>query len=307
MDIKPKKRVLIGPSVFADKEIKPLDIMREKGYEIVENPYRRKYTKKELMELLPGIEGLIAGLEPLDREVLEHSSLRVISRCGSGMSNVDLQAAQSLGIKVVNTPQAPVNSVAELTVGCMITLLRGVISANNDLREKKWSKFIGRQLGCMTVGVVGFGNIGRRVAHLLAAFGSRVLAVDPRYKSDDGGIPSVTLEEVLRIADILTIHCSGDKCLFGEHEFEMMKPGMFILNAARGTVIDENALKNAIDKKIVAGAWIDTFSKEPYDGVLCGIDGVILTPHIGSYTYECRRDMEMQCVMNLVNAFEDHA
>lgn len=302
MNSKSKIKILLGPSTFSEVDKAPLLKLLDMGFDVIENPFKRKLTKEELLKLLPGVIGIIAGLEPLDREVLEKSELKVISRCGSGLSNVDLDAAKELGVIVKNTPFAPVSAVAELTVGCLLSLLRHVPQMDRALHHKKWSKMIGRQLNGMNVAVIGFGNIGQRVGQLLNAFGANVYVVDPAYSGKIGGFPVVDLDEALRIADVITLHCSGERCLLGEHKFNLMKDGVYILNAARGGLIDEDALKRALDSKRVAGAWLDTFQSEPYSGALREYEQVILTPHIGSYTLECRRNMEMETVDNLIEA-----
>ena len=299
------EKILIGPSSFASIDRSPMDRLLEVGCEIIDNPFRRKLTKSELLALLNrGVTGLIAGLEPLDHDVLEKSTLKVISRCGSGLSNVDLVTAKELGIKVFSTPNAPVGAVAELTLGVMLSLLRMIQQMNNDLHEGKWAKRIGLQLEGKTVLIIGFGRIGRRVASLLAPFQTNILAVDPHLSRPVGSVPLVPIEEALPQADIVTIHCSGEGCIIGEKELRIIKCGALLLNAARGGLVDEHALSRAIDEGRIAGAWMDTFEREPYSGPLARYPQVILTPHVGSYTVECRRHMENEAVENLVSALK---
>jgi len=305
LPIKKRKKVLLGPSSFSELDKKPLEKLLQNNLEVLDNPYKRRLTEEELLTLLPGVEGLIAGLEPLNRKVLERSNLKVISRCGSGLSNVDLLAAKEFGIIVRNTPLGPTTAVAELTIGCMISLIRQVQQMNQAAHEKKWLKRIGRGLHGAYVAVIGFGNIGKRVGQLLAGFGAKVIAVDPKLSGTINGIPIVGIGEALAKADIITLHSSGEDCILSRKEFDLMKHGVYILNAARGGMIDELALKEALDSGKVAGAWLDAFSIEPYDGILCEYDQVILTPHVGSYTIECRSMMEMEAVDNLIEALND--
>ncbi|MBF0504266.1 MAG: hydroxyacid dehydrogenase [Candidatus Omnitrophica bacterium] len=299
-----KIKILLGPSTFAETDKSPLEKLASAGFEVIHNPYKRKLTEDELLKLLPGVVGLIAGLEPLNRKVLQASCLKVISRCGSGLSNVDLQAARDLGIIVRSTPSGPTTAVAELTLGCLLSLLRQIPPMNQSLHQGTWVKRIGRQLQGACVAVIGFGRIGRKVGQLLAAFGAKVVAVDPLLSGEVENIKIVPLSEALKKADIITLHASGEDRLLGSGEFEMMKEGVFILNVARGGLLDEKALAKAIDGKKVAGAWLDTFDVEPYSGILCRYEQVILTPHIGSYTVECRREMEMEAVLNLMDSFK---
>lgn len=294
-------KVLLGPSSFAVLDQTPLERLVESGCEIVENPFKRRLTKQEILELLKtGVIGLIAGLEPLDQEVLEKSKLKVISRCGSGMSNVDLEAAEKLGIKVFSTPYGPTNAVAELTIACLLSLLRELPQIDRSMHTKKWDKKIGVELRGKKVSIIGFGRIGQRVGQLLSTFGAEVFAVDPVYDDNHKDIKKMELAEALKKADVITLHSSGNTLLLGEREFRIMKRGVFILNAARGELIDESVLIKALKSGKVAGAWLDTYIEEPYSGPLCDFPQVILTSHIGSYTIECRRAMEIEAVENLL-------
>lgn len=294
-------KVLLGPSSFADLDRTPLERLGESGCEVIPNPFKRKLTKDELLELLSnGVTGLIAGLEPLDCEVLNKSQLRIISRCGSGMSNVDIETAKKLGIKVFSTPFGPTNAVAELTMASLLSLLRELPQVDRSMHIKKWEKRIGVELRGKNVAIIGFGRIGQRVGNLLLAFGSNVLAIDPAYNDTHKEIRKMELHEALKISDVVTLHSSDNTVLLGEKEFELMKDNVYILNAARGALIDENALIKYLDIGKVSAAWLDTFSQEPYSGALCDYPQVILTPHIGSYTRECRQVMEMESVENLL-------
>jgi len=300
--VKSEQHILIGPSSFAELDKTPLELLLSAGYAVVDNPYRRKLTKKELAELLrENVVGLIAGLEPLDREVLQESSLQVISRVGSGMSNIDMKAAEELGIEVLNTPQGPTTAVAELTIGVMLNLIRMISLMDNNLHKGKWTKQIGTQLEGKTVVIVGYGRIGRKVASLLLPFRVRLLVVDPFIQGPIDDIPVALLEEALPKADIVTVHSSGEDCVLGEREIQLIKPGAFVLNAARGGLIDEDALVCALEDGRIRGAWLDAFSQEPYTGQLARYPQVVLTPHVGSYTLECRKVMETEAVQNLIH------
>ena len=268
------------------------------------NPYRRKLSKDELLALLPGVTGLIAGLEPLTRDVLAQSSLKVISRCGVGVSNVDLEAARDLGIAVRITPDAPTLAVAELTVGAMLALLRRIPEMDRDLHQKKWNRQTGSQLTKKTVAIVGFGRIGRKVADFLRPFDVRLLVVDPAIKAGEANVEVVTLDQALRESMILSLHASGESQLIGARELATMSRGSILLNAGRGGLVDEAALAEALKTGHLAGAWIDTFGDEPYSGSLCDVSRALLTPHAGSATQECRSRMESEAVENLLSALK---
>jgi len=300
-----KNKILITPSSFGELDSEPIDKLVRFGFEVVKNPFGRKITKDELKELLPGVIGLIAGLETIDRETMQKSQLKVISRCGVEMSNIDLEAAKELGIIVKNTPDAPTVAVAELTLGALLCLLRMIPQMNEELHQKKWNKKIGFQLAAKTIAIIGFGRIGRYLAKLLKSFGVRLLAVDPNLNGVVDDVPIISFQEALSQADVISLHLSGNKQILGPSEFALMKNGIFVLNAARGEVIDENALIKGLEGGKVAGAWLDTFEQEPYQGPLCDFPQFLLTPHVGSYTKECRKRMEMEAVDNLLSALKE--
>lgn len=295
-------KVLLGPSTFGAADQSPVERLIKAGFDVINNPFGRKLTKQELIELLPGVKGLIAGLETLDEDVMRKSELKVISRCGSGLSNVDMEAAKRLEIRVYYTPYGPTTAVAELTIGAMINLLRRISLMDRDMHEGRWTKNIGLQLENKTVAIIGFGRIGKKVASLLRPFQVKIYAVDTAQQGDVDGVKILTLEEALPISDIITIHSSGEEQIMGEDEFKLMKDGSFLLNAARGGLVNEESLIHALEGGKIAGAWLDTFCTEPYAGSLCKFPQVILTPHVGSYTMECRRSMEMEAVDNLISA-----
>lgn len=298
-----RKKILITTSSFAALDKTPMERLISSEYEIIDNPFKRKVIKDELMELLdPDVVGLIAGLELLDSEVLEKSNLKVISRVGSGLSNVDLKAAEELGITVCYTPYGPTIAVAELTIGAMLSLIRIMPKMDQDMHRGQWNKRIGFQLEGKTVVVIGFGRIGRKVADLLSSFKVNILVVDPFLEEDDEKYPVYSLTYALPKADIVTIHNCGDECILGDKEFFLLKKGVYLLNAARGVSISELSLIKALDDGRVAGAWLDTFENEPYAGPLTEYENVILTPHVGSYTFECRKQMETEAVDNMINA-----
>ncbi len=296
-------KILIGPSTFAAVDREPMDKLVRNGFEVIPNPFGRKLTREELLKLLPGVQGLIAGLETLDRQVLQNSELKVISRCGAGISNVDLNAAQELGIKVFSTPDAPTEAVAELVIGAMISLLRHIPQMNLDLHGGQWAKKIGLQLEGKTVAIIGFGRIGRRVAELLQPFRTKIIVIDP-IVNKEAGLEIRSLKEALPLADIITIHASGEDAILGPREFALMKKGALLLNCARGNLVDEKQLLAALESGTVQEAWLDCFVDEPYSGPLTKYPQVIITPHVGSYTVECRRQMEMEAVDNLIKAFK---
>lgn len=295
-------RVAIGPSSFAELDPTPLNMLLDHGFEVIPNDLGRRLDIDEISERLADADGLIAGLEPLNRTVLANAvKLRAIARVGVGMDSVDLIAAEDLGIRVSNTPSAPAAAVAEMTVGAMISLCRSIPEVNAAMHDGRWEKRIGRSLSEATVLIIGFGRIGRLVAKLLLPFGPTVVACDPRLDDDviEGATKS-SLEAGVARADIVTLHADGDSTILDTSAFERMRPGTLVLNSGRGGLIDEEALVEALDLGKVAGAWLDVFANEPYSGPLTDYSQVLLTPHIATYTVSTRRRMEVEAVENLI-------
>jgi D-3-phosphoglycerate dehydrogenase len=275
------------------------------GVEIRPNVHRRKLSAPETIEQLRGAQGLIAGLEPLNREVLStaQGTLRAIARVGIGMSNVDLAAARELGIRVSNTPDGPTDAVAEMTLAALLSIARRLEESNGALHRRAWKKLIGFGLRGTRVLIVGFGRIGQRVAQLLMAFGADVMVTDPMLSRIPAGFEScrlVSMEDGLTSAEVVSIHASGETTILGETELALLPRGAVLLNAARGSVVDEAALARSLREGRLAGAWLDVFSQEPYSGELCDVPQALLTPHASTYTKQCRLSMEMQAVDNLL-------
>lgn len=297
-------KIAVGPSSFAEEDQTPFKRLQAVGAEVVPNPFRRRLNEEETIALLAGVDGLLAGLEPLNRRVLAAAPhLKAIARVGIGMDNVDQKAAAELGIKVSNTPEAPAEAVAEMTVAALLALNRQLVPANTALHMGEWKKTIGSGLKGQKVLLLGFGRIGRRTAELLRVFGAELMACDPQWNSAEAerlGVRRAVLPEALAEADVISLHAAGRDTLLGAAEFARMRPGVALLNSARGDLIDEAALIAALEKGVVVRVWLDVFCEEPYRGVLTKFPQVLLTPHIGTYTRQCRLEMETAAVANLL-------
>lgn len=303
-----KGKVIISTSSFAKFDKKPLDMLEKEGLSVEMNPFGRKLSAEEISGLLSDADFLIAGTEPLTREVLAGSkNLKVISRCGTGLDNVDLKAAEELGIKVFNTPDAPAQSVAELTVGLIFSLLRCIPLMDRGLREGVWQKKMGNLIAGKRIGIIGLGRIGRKVAAIFSSIGADVGYTDITEIKDASDYRFMNIKDLIVWADVITIHSGGTKDgkpLLGDEEIALMQGGKFIINTGRGGLVDEGALATAIKEGRVAGAALDVFKNEPYDGPLVKMDEVILTPHVGSYAVEARISMEIEATQNLLKGME---
>jgi D-3-phosphoglycerate dehydrogenase / 2-oxoglutarate reductase len=295
-----RARVALSVSSFGAAGPEPLDELRSAGVEILENPHGRKLSEDEVVELVREADGVIAGTEPLTEAVFEQCTrLRVISRVGVGMDNVDLAAAERRGIAVCNTPDAVTDAAAELALGGMLAALRHLSEMDAELRAGRWTRKMGSLLRGKTVGIVGLGRVGHRVAALLAPFEPRLLGHDVVQVDGFAG-EQVSLDELLSQSDVVTLHVSGGGTLIGPGELAAMKPGAVLVNAARGGLVDEAALHEALSEGRLGGAYLDVFAKEPYEGPLTELPNVLLTPHAGSYAREARALMEQEAVRNLL-------
>lgn len=302
------KKILISISSFGKYSSEPIKLLGESGLAIMRNTSGKRLGPDELVSLGSGCVGIIAGLEMIDRRTMRSiKGLKVISRVGVGLDNVDLKAAEDLGIIVCNTPDAPTEAVAEFSVGLLLDLLRNISSMEREMRKGRWRRTAGGLLNGKTVGIIGFGRIGRRVAAILKGFGVSIIACDIKKnakKFAGKSIKFTTMKKLLSRSDIIILHASGRERIIGKKEFGIMKKGARIINTARGALIDENALYHAVKKGRIAGAALDVFEKEPYEGPLTGLDNVILTPHAGSDTVETRIEMEMGAVKNLLKTLK---
>ncbi|MDR5693994.1 MAG: hydroxyacid dehydrogenase [Armatimonadota bacterium] len=233
--------------------------------------------------------------------------LRVIGRHGAGVDNVDLQAATEAGIPVTYTPSAPTDSVAELTIGLIVAVARRIVGAHQAVCTGIWHReqFMGMELAGKVLGIIGFGSIGRAVARIAQAMGMRIVAYDPYVSRWPEGVQPVSLRGLLERADVVTIHApltSETKGLLGRSELAVMKPGAILVNTARGEIVDEEALAEALREGRLGGAGIDVFSREPIprEHPLLHAPNVVLTPHIGAMTEEAQRRMAMTVVEDVL-------
>jgi D-3-phosphoglycerate dehydrogenase len=305
-------KILTSPSSMGEISSQPFDLLRENGYEIINNPFGRKLTEDEVIELAGKCIGIVAGVEPLTKRVMDAlPQLKCISRVGVGMDNVDLEYARSKNIVVVNTPDGPTRSVAELTLAMTLSMLRRIPQADAALKNRQWKKQTGNLIFSKTIGVIGLGRIGRLVAELFRSIGNPVVGSDlyaDRQWAEKKGVDLVSFEKVLQQADIVSLHIPGNKDktpVIGEKEIEKMKDGAFLVNLSRGGVVDEAALYKALKNGKLVGAAVDVFTQEPYSGPLCELENIILTPHIGSYAREGKLQMEIDAVSNLIYALKN--
>jgi D-3-phosphoglycerate dehydrogenase / 2-oxoglutarate reductase len=301
-------KVLITTVPFADRNRLPLELLEGAGIDYVINPLGRKLKEPELAELVSDVDVLIAGTELISDMVMGCGRrLKLISRVGVGLDGVDLVSAERRGIAVSYTPEAPAPAVAELTVGLMLSLLRGVHVANAQMHRGEWQRHFGRRIPEVTIGIIGTGRIGGRVLRRLAAFGTpRVLVND--LVPDPSVAPALKLEwvdkeDLYRHADVISFHVPMTpltRNMVRREQLEQMKPDALLINTARGGIINEGDLADVLAAGHLGGAAIDVFEHEPYIGPLAGFDRCLLTSHMGSMSVDCRTRMEIEATEEAV-------
>jgi D-3-phosphoglycerate dehydrogenase len=289
-----KKKVLIG-SRARSRAPEAMKILEEQGYELILNPYDRTLTETELMDMIQGVEGMIAGSDKVTAAVLAAGvpTLKIVAKQGVGYNTIDVVSAKEQKIDVTITPGANSKSVADLAMGLMLSIARNVPAMDRKIREKGWYRHTGVELAGKVLGIVGMGNIGGEVAKRAFAFGMKILAYDvyPRQDFiDQYGVTYVSLDEIFTKSDFVSLHAPAIKDTIGMVNIDRlrsMKKTAFIINTARGELIIEDDLYEALSTGVIAGAALDVYQNEPpADSKLVDLPNIVLTAHSGAYTKE---------------------
>ncbi|MBI9104311.1 MAG: phosphoglycerate dehydrogenase [Spirochaetales bacterium] len=305
-----KGKILITPRSMSKNGHPGLAALTNAGYELL-TPFPGKMpTEEELLSILPQCAGFLAGVEKISSKVIEACpDLKVISRNGVGIDNVDRESAEKMGIALKVTPGANSRGVAELTIGLMFSLIRAIPQVNSSVKSGKWERPKGMEILGKTLGVIGTGMIGREVISMATGMGMKVLAYD-LYPSDllkdNEAVKYAPLEEVLAGSDIITLHCpAGDKPVIGNETLKLMKEGAWVVNTARSALVDDAALLTAIEEGKVSGYAVDAFDSEPpeLNGLLRN-DKVLTTAHIGGFTAESVDRATRAAVANILAVLE---
>lgn len=290
-----------------------VDILKkESGIEV---DVKTGLSKEELIKIIPEYEGLLVrSATKVTADVIQAGKrLKVVGRAGIGIDNVDVEAASKRGIIVMNAPDGNVITTAEHAMAMMMSMARNIPQANTSVKNKKWSPkdFMGVELYNKTLGIIGFGRIGSVVAERAKGFLMKVLVYDPFITDEHAaklGVERADLPTLLKRADFLTLHTPKlpGKFLLGKEEFGIMKPGMRIVNCARGGLIDESALIEAIKSKTVAQVATDVYDKEPVpaDSPLLGMDEIICTPHLGASTEEAQEKVAIAICDQIIDCLK---
>ncbi len=290
----PAGKILITPRSITRDGHHCLGRLSDAGYELSFAPAGRKPTAEELTQLLPRCVAMLAGVETISADVLDAADrLRVIARNGVGVDNIDLQAAERLGIKVCRAVGANARGVAELAIGLIFSLARAIPFSDCRMKSRQWERREGFELAGKTLGIIGCGFIGQQTACLAMGLGMRVVAFDPvpcESFRPGGEFSYAAFSDVLAKSDVISLHCpppADGKPIIDAAALAAMKAGAVIVNTARPELFDEDAVLDALDSGRLAGLATDVHRQEPpADTRLVGHDRVIATPHIGGYTRE---------------------
>ncbi|MFT3983655.1 MAG: phosphoglycerate dehydrogenase [Lachnospiraceae bacterium] len=313
------QRVLVSASHYDTLCKDAWRMIEENGYEVIFDPNRSfpAYTTEEI-EQFPDKETIVAALIGMDdyrdeRKYQALPNLKAVAKFGVGVDNIDGELAKKYGVKALNAPGQNSNAVAELTVAFMLNLLRHVIPLHKDMEKGLWPRFMGNEIKGKTIGLLGFGAIARLVAEKLLCFDVKVLAFDlypNEIKAKELGVTMVSQEEVIKNSDIVSIHIPATPetyHLFNKDTIASMKEGAYLINPARGALVDLDALAEAMQSGHILGAALDAFEIEPLpkDAAILECENLVLTPHTGAETEESYYNVSMTTARDIIKVLKE--
>jgi D-3-phosphoglycerate dehydrogenase len=287
--------VIVGPVRYAELCAAGRSLLIEHGFTLVENERSVPWTADELSALLPSASASVCGVEVFNREALALApQLKIISRLGVGLDNVDLAEARSRGVDVVNAPGGNAAAVAELALGLLLSVYRQIPAMNSGIRTGTWDRFVGAEIHGKSIGLIGFGAVSRVLARRLAGFDVDVVAYDPFGDAEEArrlGVRLVSLDEAVSNVDVVSLHAphiESTHHLVNAELLASMRPGTVLLNTSRGGLVDESALADALESGHLAGAGLDVFEVEPVsrDNPLLTFPNVVATTHAAADSIE---------------------
>jgi D-3-phosphoglycerate dehydrogenase len=306
-------QALVTSRSFRNTPGKHWEILQEAGIEVVDSGVPRALTEDEMIVRMASVDGALLGVDPVTSQVIDAArNLKAISRQGVGIDSVDLAACTARGIVVANTPGTSTSSVAELAIGLMLALLRHIPQLDRSVRGGAWSRLLGHELTGRTVGLIGFGHIAQTVAYMLQGFDVELRYYDPYRPPAEVerklGARFVPLDKLLSEADVISLHAmhtDDTRRMINRESLALMKPSAVLVNTARGGLVDEAALAEALKRGDLAGAASDVFDPEPPEGSpLLELDNFIATAHCGAYTAEANARVAIAAAQNLADALQ---
>lgn len=303
-----KKKIFISAYPFCATNNNPIKLLKKNNFYFKINHKNRRLNEKEIKEILQEYDGLIADTEPLTANVLkECKKLKIISRVGIGVNNIDLNFVKKKNIIVTNTPDAPTMAVVELTLGLILNALRGISIHNNLLKKNIWVRNLGKRISGIKIGIIGLGRIGSRVAKSLVLLGAKKIYYnDIEKKITNKNIIFKSKQYIYKHCNVISLHLPLNKKTYNLINAKVMrsfKKDTILINTARGEVLNEKDLFKFLKKNELSFAACDVFQNEPYYGQLLKIKNFLGTPHIGSMSIDCREKMEIEATNSVVNFF----
>ncbi|MDQ0363208.1 phosphoglycerate dehydrogenase [Breznakia pachnodae] len=305
-------KVLITSNSFSKFDETPRQKMLDLGWELIGNRYKHIMNEEEMMGEVNEVDAIILGSDTVSKKVLDKANdLQIISRYGVGIDNIDLETAKEKGIEVTVTANCNTEAVADYAIGLMLSTLRHICNVDSNLKKNTWKKETGLDLCNKTVGVFGLGAIGREVVKRLQGFNCKILGYDKYVDEDYCKNENITIKEpkeIFKEADIITLHMPGNvdgSYFISKRELDMMKSSMVIINTARASLIDEEAMICALKDKRIYGYGTDVFAEEPLvNKEFADLDNVVLSPHNAAVSVEAINKMSHKAVDNLIEYFK---
>ena len=297
--MKTQSKVFIATSSFSELTTSVKAIAKKKNFLFKKNPLKKKLTSDQLVKYAKDCNYIIAGTEIYNQKTLDKlTKLKYIFRLGSGIDNLDIDYLKKKKIKFKKSIVTPEIAVAELIVGYIFSIYRHIVDHNNDLKNKIWKKRMGSILNGKTLGIIGYGKVGKYLHKLLKDFGVKILVNDKKKIN----IENTNINKLIKKSDIISLNTNlySKEKLLDKKKLKLCKKNCIIINTSRPEVIDYDYLYLMLKTKKILGAGLDVFMKEPYLGKLTNLDNVILTPHIGSYSKEIRSKMEKEALKNIL-------
>jgi len=307
--LKQKAKVLVCDPLHEEGITK----LKQAGFDVDVKP---TITQDQLKIIVSNYHALVVrSRTKVTKDIIQAGKhLKAVGRAGAGLDNVDVEAAEKMGISVLNTPEAPATAVAELTIGLILSLARSIPLADKTMKEGKWIKkeLMGWELKDKTLGTIGLGNIGEKVARLARGFGMKVLISKrtpppPELLKELQG-EFIPLKELLRRSDVVTVHVPltpQTHHVIGSEEIKLMKDGAFLINTSRGAIVDEKALLEALKSGKLGGAALDVYETEPPENLeLIKLPQLVCTPHIGAQTEEAQKEASILIAEKIIDALK---
>lgn len=300
-------KVLVAARTFGKYSQEPVDFLRKHNFEII------TFNEDDLSNSIDKVDALIVGTPKITRDMLANSRLKIIAKHGVGIDNIDLEAATELGIPVTIAHGANTESVAELVIGFIFLLTRNIVFAHVDVFQKhSWPNIVGTEIHGKILGLLGFGAVAKEVAKRALCLGMNVVSYDPYVSKEDmekKGVTNVCFGDIFKISDFVSIHVplnEKTRNLVGENELKAMKKTAFLINTARGGVIEEKSLIRALKEQWIKAAALDVFNEEPPNpnSELFTCENVVMTPHMGAHTVEAIYRMNMMAAKAVVDFLE---